>query len=440
MRSTLLACAVSAAAGALSVNATAGTVTTEGQDIVIKTKGGFEAKTADKAFSFKIGGRVQAQYDSFNDSMNLIDGDGSTGSDLFIRRARVYLKGTVYDDWAYKIQFNVADSGSGGGTFEDLYIRWQGANWANITVGKHKEPFSLQELTSSKWVSTVERAANVDFFAEGRAIGISVGGANNFGGYHVGLFDNGNNDDENKQLWAFTGRGHLSPINKERSLLHLGLGLTTRDLDDSNFDGGEVTQGIKKGDDVAVGFADGAQGERRNAINAELAGKAGPFHAQAEANWRRTDVDGSDSEDVNTNGWYVQAGWFITGESRIYKKGKWDKVKPNKKGVGAWELVARVEGLNFDDDGIAAKYRNKGNIYTIGANWYPNEIIRISANYVQANWNEDLAEGLKIEFDPCCDSEPREAPTGELVRADSFSRPESKGSGRGFTIRMQAAF
>ena len=117
MRSNLLGYAATAvAAGVLSINASAGTVTTDGEDIVIKTKGGFEAKRADDAFSFKLGGRVQVQYDQFQDSMNLIDGDGDTGSALFIRRARVYLKGTMYEDWAYKIQFNVADSGSGGGT------------------------------------------------------------------------------------------------------------------------------------------------------------------------------------------------------------------------------------------------------------------------------------------------------------------------------------
>ena len=141
MKSKFVRTALSAvAAGLIGTQAMAGTVITEGEDIIIKTQGGFEAKTASEDFKFKIGGRVQVQYDSYWDAMNLVDfpdmptwaDAGNTGSDLFIRRARVYLKGTVYDDWAYKIQFNVADSGSGGGTFEDLYIKWQRFKFFNI--------------------------------------------------------------------------------------------------------------------------------------------------------------------------------------------------------------------------------------------------------------------------------------------------------------------
>jgi phosphate-selective porin OprO/OprP len=432
MRSKLLGYAVSAAAaGVLSINAAAGTVTSDGQDIVIKTKGGFEAKTADDAFTFKIGGRVQVQYDTYKDAMNLLAGDGDSGSDLFFRRARIYLKGTMYDNWAYKIQFNLVDDGDGGGTAEDLYIRWKGAKWANITVGKHKEPLSLQELTSSKWVTTVERAAIVDFFAEGRSLGISVGGANDFGGYQIGVFDAARNEGANRQLWATTGRVHLSPINSERALFHIGLGATHRDVDNTDFDGGgEITQGIKKGDKLTVGFAgDGTEGEKRNAINLELAGKAGPFHAQAEANWRKTTLETPDANidvsDTTNSGWYVQAGGFLTGESRIYKKGTWDKVKPNNKKLGAWEVFARAEGLNFDNSGISDATRNKGNIYNLGVNWYPNDILRISANYVQSSWKYDLADN-----------------EGDLVRADSIDAFSgiSKKTGRGFAVRMQAAF
>ncbi|MCB2487441.1 porin, partial [Listeria monocytogenes] len=52
----------SALALAGSAQAFAGTVTTDGADIVIKTKGGLEGATTDKEFSFKLGGRLQADY------------------------------------------------------------------------------------------------------------------------------------------------------------------------------------------------------------------------------------------------------------------------------------------------------------------------------------------------------------------------------------------
>ena len=58
--------AASALALAISAQAFAGTVTTDGADIMIKTKGGLEVGTTDKAFSFKLGGRIQADYSRFD--------------------------------------------------------------------------------------------------------------------------------------------------------------------------------------------------------------------------------------------------------------------------------------------------------------------------------------------------------------------------------------
>jgi phosphate-selective porin OprO/OprP len=294
----------------------------------------------------------------------------------------------------------------------------------------------LQELTSSKWVTTVERAAIDDFIAEGRSLGASLQGANNFWGYGIGVYENGDKkDDSGAQLWAVTGRAFLSPINSERALLHVGFGFSSRDSADEDegdfYDGGTVTQGIKKGNEVAF-EVDPAKSQL--VYNLEAAGKIGPFHASAEYHQRDTsarkdDDTGISGEDASASGYYVQAGWFITGESRTYKKGKWDKIKPNSKGLGAWEIFARFEGLNGDDKGIYEANRNKGTISTIGVTWYANEIVKIMANYVYSDWDKALAWN-------------GDSDKPLLVRADSmpgYTGP-TETSGQGFAIRAQAAF
>ena len=428
MKNNLMRTAVSiATAGLISSQAIAGNVITEGEDIVIKTKGGFEATTASENFRFRIGGRIQVQADAFNDSMNLINGDGDTGTDLFFRRARIYIEGDMYRDWAYKLQFNLVDSGSGGGTAEDLYIRWQRYNWANITLGKQKEPFSLEELTSSKYVTSIERSPINDFFAEGRSLGISVHGASNFWGYAFGIFDNNDQfSDSGAQKWAYTGRTFISPINTDTALIHAGIGATYRNASDDPadaFDGAEVTQGIRSGDDVTVGID---PIKSQSIVALELAGKMGPFHGAAEYHQRDTSA-ADNGQDAEADGYYVQAGWIITGESRPYKKGKWDKIKPNNKSLGAWEVFIKQAGVNLDDSGIDADNRNKGSITTVGVNWYANEIIRVSANYVYASWDEDLAANGN----------------GDLVRADSLTLEPGQptySSGNGISMRFQAAF
>jgi phosphate-selective porin OprO/OprP len=427
MENNLMRAAVSiATAGLISSQAIAGNVITEGEDIVIKTKGGFEATTASKDFRFRIGGRVQIQADAFNDSMNLINGDGDTGTDLFFRRARIYIEGDIYSDWAYKLQFNLVDSGSGGGTAEDLYIRWKRYQFANITVGKQKEPFSLEELTSSKYVTSIERSPINDFFAEGRSLGISVHGANNFWGYGFGIFDNRDQfSDSGAQKWAYTGRAFISPINTDTTLIHVGLGATQRnasDNPDDAFDGGGVTQGIRSGDDVQVSID---PIESQSIVALELAGKLGPFHGSGEYHRRETNA-ADNGEDASADGYYVQAGWIITGESRPYKMGVWDKIKPNNKSLGAWEVFIKQAGVSLDDSGIDADNRNTGSFTTLGVNWYPNEILRLSANYVYTSWDKDLASN-----------------GNDLVRADSLELEPGQStfdSGHGLSMRFQAAF
>ncbi|MGV8376521.1 porin, partial [Pseudomonas aeruginosa] len=69
---------------AISAQSLAGTVTTDGADIVIKTKGGLEVATTDKEFSFKLGGRLQADYGRFD---GYYTNNGNTADAAYFRRA-----------------------------------------------------------------------------------------------------------------------------------------------------------------------------------------------------------------------------------------------------------------------------------------------------------------------------------------------------------------
>lgn len=145
-----LALAISAASAAQ-----AGTVTTSGKDLVIDTDSGIKVKVSDNSASFQLGGRLQWDYDATQSDANGVD-----TTDFDVRRARLYAKGH-FGDWAYKAQFNVAESdGAKGGNAEDLYIRYLGfGSAATVTIGKQKEPFGLEQLTSSKDISALERSA-----------------------------------------------------------------------------------------------------------------------------------------------------------------------------------------------------------------------------------------------------------------------------------------
>lgn len=335
MKTKLIAALIAASAfGATSANA----------EVKVSTKGGLKVSTGD--YKFEFGGRIM--YD-FNRSE--LNGEVDE-NDFDLRRGRLYAKGNIAKNWAFKSQFNV----NGGGA-EDLYLRYTGyGKGATITIGKQKMPFGLEELTSSKDISVLERSAITERYAVGRAEGVQIHGkAGGNSTYGIGVFT----DDEKDADIGFAAR-YTTAFKGENSLIHLGLAY--KDIND----------------DSALGF--------------EAAVASGPFHAQFEY------VDGEEEGNDDLSGYYLQAGYILTGETRPYKGGKFKRVKPDGK-AGAWEIVARYE----DGDGNHSDIELGGtdaSAFTLGLNWYAHKNVRFGLNYTdgESNVNDDDGNELRVRF------------------------------------------
>jgi phosphate-selective porin OprO/OprP len=116
-------------------------------------------------------------------------------------------------------------------------------------------------------------------------------------------------------------------------------------------------------------------------VGAEIATVQGPFSAQAE--YITTSVQRDADRDLDFDGWYAQASYFLTGESRQYKDGKFARVTPKsivgEGGIGAWELALRFSTLDLSDADIDG---GEADSVTLGMNWYPTPTLRFTANYV----------------------------------------------------------
>lgn len=320
----------------------------ESSGFIYKPGSGITFESADGSTSLQIGGRLQWDYD-------LTDSDiRGRSEDFDVRRARIFFQGSFLD-WAFKSQFNIAESGPGSGGAEDLYLRYTGfGKMARVTVGKQKEPFGLEQLTSSNDISSLERSALTEFYTPGRNAGVQLHGAGDNWTYGLGLFEADGDGSDDFDNTAITGRVTYAPIQTDDLVFHLGAGYTTR------------------GANSAANETD--------AYNIELAAASGPFHAQAE--YFQADKGG-----VDMDGYYVQAGWVLTGESRPYKDGAFKRVKPSGS-RGAWEAVLRYEdGFgNYSDVGLGT---TEGQQTTVGLNYYPNNAVRIGLSYMDG----DLASG-----------------------------------------------
>ncbi|SEM39924.1 phosphate-selective porin OprO and OprP [Pseudomonas sp. ok272] len=408
--------AASALALAVTAQAFAGTVTTDGADIVVKTKGGLEVATTDSAFSFKLGGRLQADYGTFDDYYTK---DGKTGDGAYFRRAYLELGGTAYKDWKYQISYDFShNSGTADdGYFDEASISYVGFKPVGLKVGRFDADFGLEKATSSKWVTAIERNAayEVADWANSHENGMGIQASSVVGDMAYlssSVAAKDMNDSHGNSVKQFNARAVFAPLHETGNVLHFGLDFATRDLGDVSFDSrirprlgvrGVSTNGGNdagtNGNRATFGGGVGLSSSNLTAVGAydtdtvwggEFAYATGPFSAQGEYLTRKMKADSSSYKDVKASGYYGQLAYTLTGESRVYKLdgAKFDTIKPENKQYGAWEVFYRYDHISVDDENVVSKTATrdvgdaKANVNTIGLNWYANEAVKLSANYV----------------------------------------------------------
>jgi hypothetical protein len=122
----------------------------------------------------KLGGRIQLQYHSD-------DPDGGDSEDeLFFRRFRPYIEGSLHKDWKGKFQWDMGKAnGSNEIAVKDAYIQYQGIDGVKITIGNAFVPFSREQLTSSKKTQLIERTfvGDHNYGTPDRQLGVHLTGA-----------------------------------------------------------------------------------------------------------------------------------------------------------------------------------------------------------------------------------------------------------------------
>jgi len=369
-------------------------------DIKVTTKGGLKAESNDGAFKFQVGGRIMADATFGSDDNSRIN-DMNKGTEF--RRARIFFKGQLNNDWAYKSQLDFADNNL---DVKDMYLMYKPYG---LTIGQFKQPFSLEEQTSSRYSTFMERGLP-NVLVTGRRVGLGYRTGWDMGTLAVSLYGQNAGDgeikDETQEGFGGGARVTIAPLNEPGNVLHFGLA-------------GALESSPKKDDTIRVRSRPEAHNSPRlvdtkriqnvddlTRIGVEAAWVAGPFSLQSE--WMQLQVSRDHgSKDVDFDGWYANASWFLTGESRPYKKGKFGRIKPfhplGKDGFGAWEIAARYSELDLSDydlkRGLTTKLGdNAGKLedVTIGLNWYATDHVRFMMNYVWA----DADYGNSVDDNP----------------------------------------
>ena len=297
--------------------------------------------------------------------------------------------------FAKYFNYEVVGNLPGTATIDVAFLDFAKYDQVQLRVGKFKQPFGLEQLTSSNNIDFLERSY-VDQTVPGKKIGAMLFGEPKPGLTYAGSayqMNDVENDSKSEDM-SYAGRGTLNfaeLMGNKDAILHVGLAgfnnsSAIRPSTSSGTAGGTASSGTLfsyrtpgrglnniyraqiQGDSASVS----AQSQLSD-VTAQIDSKAyglegiaafNSFKFQGEftkgeysANFR----NGLAQVDLDNKAYYGEVMWLLTGEkySGSYKKGTFSSIKPLKEfnlddfsGLGAWEIGLRYEAFDVSDANI----------------------------------------------------------------------------------------
>jgi phosphate-selective porin OprO/OprP len=418
-KTTLLGGAALAVLAALGAAAPAAA-----QETAITWKGAPQFQNED--VTFKVRGRIYYDY-VFQD----VDGNPGGIADIDarnsrLRTARLGVEGTWSANWAYKAEVNF--NGRDNAEWEDLILEYKPNDTTSILLGHYKS-VSLENITSSRYITFMERGPFNDVIDAGRvmSLGFKMNGQNwTFQAAGTGNSLNGADVNGEERLGA-NARVTFAPVDTDETDVHLGAWARYRDRGD---EGGFNYRARPNTNYGARYIETGGVGDSDTTFGLEGALVHKNFSVQGEyANIGVERLAGGD--DPNISAWYLYGSWFPTGEMRRYEaiRGEFNRTKilnpTTAGGWGAVEVGLRYDHVDANDvegfltiapGGQTAVATAPGGEYdavTVGLNWYPFTYVRFMANYTDAQADRNFAGS----FTPT-PTETNPDPVAQVVRID----------------------
>ena len=313
-----------------------------------------------KAPAVTIFGYIQPEYD-----YNFTDAGDNT---FKFKRARIGARGLVYKDFSYYFMLEASPfvGSTGDAYLMDAFVSYTKYNWAKVSVGTFKQPFSLDVATPCHSLTTIDRSIVADqLVAPQRDFGLMILGGNNYTkfNYWVAVM-NGRGlqvkDDNTKKDVIARATYKLTNYLTVGGSFRYGYPIPNNEEDTRTTYGAEILMQLDK-----------------LAIQAEYIYDEGAYFSGASGGCGATPVALGERRD----GAYLMASYSVN--EKIQPVFKYEFFDPN---------------LDLKDDG---SYMER---MTIGANYFFNDKVRFQLNY-QANIdtvvnvdNDALLAQIQIKF------------------------------------------
>jgi phosphate-selective porin OprO/OprP len=367
---------------------------------------GLGFSSADKEFSLRLRGVVQADSRTFFKDGGIVGNDG-----LILRKARPIIEARLYRDFDF---FFMADFGGSTVQVMDAYANYRYRPELQLRLGKMKVPVGLELLQGDVDFTFNERAFPTSLVPN-RDVGVQLhgevfeGSLSYVAGIFNGVGDNrisANADFEDDK--EFAGRLILQPF-KQTSIGALkGLGFGAAGTYGSiqtpsaaalpSTTGGTLPGYSTDGQQQFFAYnPTGGATVLASGPHWRLAPQAyyywGPFGLLAEYAIPDQEVSRTvggvtkASRCLGNTAWQITGSWVLTGEDATYKSVvPRHPFSPSNGGWGAWQLVARYASLDIDDATFPlysdpASSASGANSWSVGLNWFLNKNVRFVTSF-----------------------------------------------------------
>lgn len=332
-------------------------------------------------------------WKSQNDQSKLQVGDLQAYDGGEIRGLRFGLAGAIKFDkpWIYMISgaTNAFDKGFDTNTTDNLsFFDWRLdiPTFLNTTlsVGKQKEPISMERAIGMTFLPMQERTVVSDALMPSRNVGAVLSGdaLNNHVTWAGGIFNDWIDSDKSfsESATQYVGRTTWLPYlsSDESEIIHLGAGLRYSD----------AKEGVRFASEPEFNqspiFVDSGDIDADNTLtyNLEASWRKGPLWIVGE--YTKTKVAADYLNDPELSGYHVSAVLSLTGEMREYnhKSGVFSPISVARSlyqnGWGAWELSTRYSVFDGKDELLDA---GSTDVFSIGASWWLSSKFNVNFNY-----------------------------------------------------------
>lgn len=331
-----------------------------------------------------LNGRLQLDYDHFNGAYNATF-FGASDDAFYVRRARLNVSSQI-NSWDARAMVDVASQNN---KLVATHIRYRNFdNGFSVQAGKLREEVSLNALTSSKHINTIERSSFADSVAPYYQWGVAANRYNRETGfrYAVGVYQNeafgaqGEGTDGQLSL-ALSGRVTWQQT-YQYGEGHIGGWFSKRDMGGRFLNGILASGEVRKTNVRLLSYAAGGSLVRLDSL--EQAGLEGIYQnkgltIEAEYAVRQLDTQNKDSalDDQIYQGYSLSLSYFPSNSLREYSSSS--AVMKQPKGVSkAWEWVARISDVDATSDEQGTRVA----AYTLGANYFFSQNTKVMMNAI----------------------------------------------------------